>query len=98
MSTINPILNSVAQTAYANQTAPVDKTATQVQDRDQVKASSSGNTTVTLSELGLQKSQAEKGLRTEQFVKERESVEQTATQSQETENGLAYGSQQALKG
>ena len=94
MSTINPILTSVAQTAYANHLFPNEEAKEKVSDREAPKTSASGNTTVTLSEAGLQRSRAEQDLATHQFIKDSESLEQGAADEQnETLAGLSYGSQ-----
>lgn len=101
MSSINPILSSVAQMAYAqqsNQTARTEERTERLADRDnqqpQPKTSAAGNTTVTLSETALQLSQQEANLRVDESVKPRESVEQGSdNNANETLAGLSYGSQ-----
>lgn len=94
MATINPVLNSVAHTAYANTLLPNEEAKEKVSDRETPKTSASGNTTVTLSEAALQKSRAEQDLATDQFVKDSESLEQRPdNERNETLAGLSYGSQ-----
>jgi len=94
MATINPALGAIAQTAYAQILQPNEESKEKVSDRVAPKTSAAGNTTVTLSEAGLQKSRAEQDLTTEQFVKDSESVEQGSdNERNETLAGFSYGSQ-----
>ncbi|MBD3754750.1 MAG: hypothetical protein IE937_03815 [Gammaproteobacteria bacterium] len=88
MSTISPVLSTMALNAQSAVTNPVTTPEMRMAQQAASTATASGNTTVTLSAQATQLSQQD--LATSQRVNTADALETRETESQQSDSGLTY--------
>lgn len=94
MTTINPNLASAALTLQNQQSNNALKTDQKTEDRSQegLRSTTNGNSSVSLSELSQEPTSDYLQLNRQQSLQSADSVENKATENNDTTNGLTYAS------